>query len=24
VGGDVEPGPDRRPPARAHAHAHSH
>jgi hypothetical protein len=24
VGGDVEPGPDRRPPARAHAHAQSH
>ena len=24
VGGDVEPGPDRRPPARAHAHAHPH
>lgn len=24
VGGDVEPGPDRRPPARAHVHAHSH
>lgn len=21
VGGDVRPGPDRRPPARAHAHA---
>ncbi len=22
VGGDVESGPDRRPPARAHSHAH--
>jgi hypothetical protein len=24
VGGDVEPGPDRRPPSRAHDHAHPH
>lgn len=24
VGGDVEPGPDRRPPVRAAAHAHPH
>jgi hypothetical protein len=22
VGGNVEPGPDRRPPAHAHAHTH--
>lgn len=24
VGGDVEPGPDRKPPARGHAHPHPH
>ena len=24
VGADVEPGPDRRPPGRAHDHPHSH
>lgn len=24
VGGEVEPGPERRPPVRAHVHAHPH